>query len=400
LYILQESLFSFEEWLEIDCQERLSLFFSTLNLRSYAKQLRSASPQGAKPINREAILRAFLASPLEGISTFTGLHDRLDRDIRFRYQCGFRLVEPAPSISTLSRVFAAITELGIAKQLFHDLVSLCQNEGIIDGTHIAIDSTAIKAYEKKQPKSRSQETGHANWGAKFDTFGNKLTWFGYKIHLAVDTQSELPMAIEVTPAHVYDGEMATPLMKEVAENRQQPFKFVMMDAGYDQLKNYETARSYGAQAITALNHRNEKEPPAGMNSLGTPRCSMGFEMAYWGADGDRLKFRCPHAVGKVNCPNGSSWCSDSSYGMVVKVNLTDDIRRYSSPHRESKAWKDLYKKRTSVERCNSRFKVHLTADDIHIGGIKKVTTHVYLNAIVLLASSLAIAKNRTIKRTA
>jgi transposase, IS5 family len=400
LYILQESLFSFEDWLKLDSYDRLSLFFSALDLRPYAKRLRSSSLQGAKPINREAILRCLLAAPQEGISTFTALHDRLVRDFRFRYQCGFRLDESAPSISTLSRVFAAITELGLAKQLFTNLVSQCQSEGIIDGTHLAIDSTAVSAYEKKQPKSRSRETGNANWGAKFDTFGNKLTWFGYKIHLAVDTRSELPMAVEVTPAHVYDGEMAAPLMKEVAENSNQTFKFVMMDAGYDQLKNYEAARSYGAQAITAMNLRNEKEPPAGMTSTGTPCCSMGFQMTYWGADGKRLKFRCPHAAGKVNCPHGSAWCSDSSYGMVTKVNLADDIRRYSSPHRDSNAWKELYKERTSVERCNSRLKTNLTANDAHVGGIQKFKTHVYFNVIVLLASALAISKKKSMIKAA
>ena len=139
--------------------------------------------------------------------------------------------EAAPSISTLSRVFTALTEKGLAKALFIDLVSQCREASVIDGTHLAIDSTAISAYEKKQPRSCSQETGNANWGAKYDTFGNKLTWFGYKIHLAVDTQSELPVSLEVTPAHVYDGEMAIPLMKDVAENLGWKFKFVMMDAG-------------------------------------------------------------------------------------------------------------------------------------------------------------------------
>jgi len=28
--------------------------------------------------------------------------------------------------------------------------------------------------------------------------GNKLTWFAYKIHLAVDTKSELPVALGAT----------------------------------------------------------------------------------------------------------------------------------------------------------------------------------------------------------
>ncbi|GMA60184.1 transposase [Alicyclobacillus fastidiosus] len=392
MYLLQKSLFSFEEWLEIEPSERLELFFSALDLQPYAAKLRNSSPQGAKPINREAILRALLAAPLEGISTFSRLHKRLRTDLQFRYQCGFRLDEPAPSIATFSRVFMTVVDRGLAKELFIDLVSQCKEFGIVDGSHIAIDSTAIGAYEKKQPKSRSKGSGNANWGAKFDTFGNKLTWFGYKIHLAVDTASELPVSLEVTPAHVYDGEMAMPLIKDVVENYGWKVKFVMMDAGYDQVKNYEVARSYGAQAIIALNRRGEKEPPAGIASNGTPCCSMGYDMVYWGADGDRLKFRCPHVLGKVNCPLGAAACSDSNYGMVIKKNINEDIRRYSNPHRNTRGWTELYDERTSTERCNSRLKENLTANDVHVRGIQKVTTHVYLNVIVLLASALATRK--------
>lgn len=400
MYLLQKSLFSFEQWLEIESNERLELFFSALDLYPYAAKLRNSSPQGAKPIDREAILRAFLAAPLEGISTFTRLHKRLNSDLRFRYQCGFRLDELAPSIATLSRVFNAVVDSGLAKELFIDLVNQCKESGIIDGSHLAIDSTAIGSYEKKQPKSRSQSTGNANWGAKFDTFGNKLTWFGYKVHLAVDTASELPVSLEVTPAHVYDGEMAIPLMQDVVENYEWQVKFVMMDAGYDQVKNYDAARNYGAQAIIALNRRGEKEPPAGMASDGTPRCSMGYDMVYWGADGDRLKFRCPHVLGKVNCPLGTAACSDSNYGMVVKKNIVEDIRRYSSPHRNTRGWTELYDERTSIERCNSRLKENLTVNDVHVRGIDKVTTHVYLNAIVLLASALAISKTKSAQKIA
>jgi len=57
-----------------------------------------------------------------------------------------------------------------AKQLFEDLVKRCQQDGIIDGSHVAIDSSAIHAYEKKQPKRKSEQTGNANWGAKLDSF--------------------------------------------------------------------------------------------------------------------------------------------------------------------------------------------------------------------------------------
>ncbi|WP_366414808.1 transposase [Paenibacillus sp. GP183] len=148
MYILQESLFSFDELLKMQSKDRLPFFFSVLDLRPYAKKY---SPRGAEGHCREGILRALLTAPLEHIHTFTTLHHRLDTDLRFRYQCGLPLDREAPSISTLSRVFAELTEKNLAKQLFEDLVKRCQQEGIIDGSHVAIDSAAIHAYEKKQP---------------------------------------------------------------------------------------------------------------------------------------------------------------------------------------------------------------------------------------------------------
>ncbi len=394
MYILQESLFSFQELQKLESRDRLPIFFSALDLRPYAKKLRSASPRGAAGHCRQGILRAFLAAPLEGIDTFTALHRRLAFDLRFRYQCGLSLDRPAPSISTLSRVFEELVKQNLAHQLFRDLVRQCQEEGIIAGQHVAIDSAAIDAYEKKQPKSRSAHTGHANWGAKFDSFGNKLTWFGYKMHLAVDTHSELPIALEVTPAHINDGDVAPDLMAQSIEILDTKPVYFIMDASYDQQKNYEFAHQHGAQAIIPLNLRNEKEPPAGMMSNGTPRCTMGYEMTYWGTDQTHLKFRCPHATGKVDCPLGMAACSSSNYGMVLKVRLDDDLRRYSRPHRDTRQWKALYNERTSVERCHSRMKTYLTANSLHVWGISKVTTHIYLNAIVLLASALAISNQK------
>lgn len=391
MYILQQNLFSFKDWLQIESGDRLRLFFAVLDLRSTVKELKKTSPQGALLYSREAIIRAFLVSPLEDICTFTQLHRRLKTDLRFRYQCGFRLADPVPSISTLSRTFKKIVEKGLAEKLVHQLVKQCQEEGIIDGSHIAVDSCAVHAYEKKRPKSQWDGI-NATWGAKFDSFGNKITWFGYKIHLVVDTYSELPMAVLVTPANENDGDLGPNLIEKVASTSSTSLRYVIMDAGYDQRKNYEAAQQQKAQAIIPLNLRNEKEPPAGLTSHGTPKCSMGFEMTYWGAEGNYLKFRCPHATGQVQCPQGMAWCSNSNYGMVKKINIGEDLRRFSKPHRDTRAWKELYNQRTSVERCNSRLKGHLTANRIHVSGISKVKTHVYFNVIALLATAMAVAK--------
>ena len=62
-------------------------------------------------------------------------------------------------------------------------------------------------------------------------------------------------------------------------------------------------------------------PPVALDKDFNLICSRGYKFAYWGKDGDYLKFRCPHAVGKCNCPNGMHWCSNSNYGYTLKVNF-------------------------------------------------------------------------------
>jgi IS5 family transposase len=81
-----------------------------------------------------------------------------------------------------------------------------------------------------------------NKGAKFDSFSNKITWFGHKVHLSVDTISELPIAIEVTPTHVNDGEVDPTLIGNVTDCTNSQVEFLIMDGGCNQL--YEKPISF------------------------------------------------------------------------------------------------------------------------------------------------------------
>ncbi|WP_419144195.1 hypothetical protein [Alicyclobacillus mali (ex Roth et al. 2021)] len=60
----------------------------------------------------------------------------------------------------------------------------------------------------------------------------------------------------------------------------------------------------------------------------------------------------------------------------------------------------LYDERTAVERCFARLKEWLTLDGVHVRGIEKVTAHAYINAIVHLASALAMHRANRIKQVA
>ena len=119
-------------------------------------------------------------------------------------------------------------------------------------------------------------------------------------------------------------------------------------------------------------------------------------MTYWGRDGDYLKYRCPQqATSLFSClqdHKGTDRCSLSPYGLVIKLNMKDDPRRYVPVPRETKQFHRLYKRRTANERVNSRLKENLLLDDLKVRGLPKVKVRVGLNLLVMLAIAVAMAE--------
>ena len=74
-----------------------------------------------------------------------------------------------------------------------------------------------------------------------------------------------------------------------------------MDSGYDTTDIYEHILfEQDSQAIIPINKRNAKQPPAGFYDFkGTPVCSGGHKMYYWGHYKGVNKFRCQMYVVKL-----------------------------------------------------------------------------------------------------
>jgi len=123
--------------------------------------------------------------------------------------------------------------------------------------------------------------------------------------------------------------------------------------------------------------------------LGTPICECGAKMLYAGRDGKYLKFRCSRHAEALGCP-----CSLSSYGRVLKIAISENERRWPGLHRESKKFKRLYKRRTAVERVNSRLKEHLCLDQQHVRGLARTSLNVGLSLLVMVGGALAMAKEK------
>lgn len=395
MYIRQENLFSFNDWLKMKPKSKLEILLNTLELEPYVKEFEKfyENRKGRKPYSQETLLNCLIAMRAENIVGLTSLVNRLEHDPHFKYLVGFDIFDRVPSISTFSRFFSKITEAGILGKLFNDLVITADEMGIIDTSTISIDATKLEAYEKSIPQKRIPKDGvSANWGKKKDTDGNTIKWFGYKLHAGYESRLGLAISLSLSPASLHDSQAAPHIIKDIDSKVKHKPEYWVMDAAYDSQVLYELIRyTYHAQAVTPLNDRGAKEPKAGFSFNGTPICSAGFEMIYWGSDKQSNKFRCPHILGKCNCPFGSAWCSSSNYGMVVKTRIHDDIRLFTVPHRESENWNKIYNKRTGAERGFALLKEHLGLESgLRVRGIAKVLTHTQLSAVISLAAVIAV----------
>lgn len=405
MYIRQECMLSFDELLKFQPATKLEMVLSQLDFSNMLSYLsRPRHKRGPKGYDALPLLYALIAMQLEKIQNTVKLVDRLKSDPVFRYNCGFGALGSVPSTSTFSRFLAMVSDTDALEEDFKQLILRAKSLNIVDGTDVAIDATKLDAFEKAQPKSKLKNDGVSpNWGKKRDTDGNDVKWFGWKLHILADCKSELPLAIEITPASVNDGIVAIPLLKRLKEQYGDAFnvKHCIMDSGYDIKDNYDyTTNEFGVQPIIAYNKRGSFAPPEGLNERLHPICSMGYELAYWGKDGNYLKFRCPHVLGKVDCPHGSIWCSNSNYGYCLKVNYKKNNRYFSFPMRSSDNWQKLYNKRTSIERCNSRLKNYLNTDNLRSSGIKKAKTFALLNCITLVAGTITVNNIKSLPKVA
>lgn len=391
--------------MEFQQETKLEMVLSQIDVSKLAKSLRKTSEiRGPKGYEPESLIYSLIAMQVEKIQTIKDLVSQLRQNPVLRYSCGFDVLGKVPSESTFSRFIDRLTKTEELKQLFHELVLKAKNLNIIDGDSVAIDSTKLDSYEATKPKKSIVDDGtNPNWGMKKDTNGNNIRWFGWKLHILCDSKSELPLDVLVTPASIYDGTVAIPLIEQFLNTYGDAFKpsYYSMDSGYDFEYIYsDIIDRFNGIPIIAYNPRRSYAPPVGLDENFDPICSAGYKLIYWGKDGDYLKFRCPHALGKCNCPFGMNWCSSSNYGYTLKVNYKENPRLYGYPLRSSSQWKKQYDKRTSVERCNSRLKEYLNLDNIRSKGIKKAKVHALLNCISLVAGTIALNISKSLSKAA
>ena len=364
------------------------------------------SDAGAPAYNPVSMFKALLLIYLGQAPSERELAEKLKFDVRLQVLCGFDFFDTPSHVSFHN--FRERLGSELFYDILHQLIAQAIAVGVIKDTiNTAIDATHVWANSSKFGIKVCQCSGKceclrkysdtdARWGHKTKTYA----FFGYKVHLIVDTQSQLPIEVIVTSGEVPDNTQAADLIDQATQNHPDiTITSASMDAAYDDTDVYGHCVEKGIHPIIALNPRNQQKdtspinPRVNIDEAGNCFCSRtDMRLVKNGTEPKRkhrLKLICPPTGERKDCPFRETCCPNSKVGKTFYLYPLSDVRLLGTIPRGSDEWKCLYSQRTSVERTNSMLKspTH-KLDEPRVRGIEQMKIHVFLSVCALLVKTV------------
>jgi IS5 family transposase len=116
----------------------------------------------------------------------------------------------------------------------------------ISGETVVLDATFVKAYSRRDPhqNSRGKSDPEARVGRNGKTFG-----LGYKLHVAVDAKSELPIAVIAASANDNEKKHAPALLEKALKATKGGVKLLVADSQYSSRNLREQASAQGVRVV-------------------------------------------------------------------------------------------------------------------------------------------------------
>ena len=376
--IPQISLFTWTDIEELGDLDRLRLVIEYLPDDDLMEILESERRYGRDDYPIRAVWNSLLAGVVFEHPSIESLRRELSRNAQMRWLCGIDAVPPAYVYSRfMKKLFRHEEQI---KAIFETLVEQLGDILPDFGKSLAIDGKAIPSFAKRKNKN-DQEDGRrdidADYGKKVyrgkredGTLWEKVVkWFGYKIHLIVDSAYELPVAYSVTKASVPDINEAHALVDTIEKTRPsllENAETMAGDKGYDDTKL--VVRLWDDHKVKpVIDIRNMWKDGEATRLLGDkenvvydykgavychcPVTGVEREMTNGGFEKDRntLKKLCPAKQYGLTC-EGQDQCP---VRQGIRVPLVEDRRIFTPIDRASYTWEKEYNKRTAVERVTA-----------------------------------------------
>ncbi|MEJ2507155.1 MAG: transposase [Ignavibacteriaceae bacterium] len=421
--IAQKEIFRWEEIDELGDLQRFLLVIENLPDEELMIALEKKRDKGRNDFPIRAVWNSILAGVVFEHSSIESLRRELKRNAQLRQICGFDIfkgLKAVPPEYVYSRFLKLlIKHFDLLQEMFNTLVKEL-TELLPDlGETLASDGKAIPSFAKKKGTHEGDLRGEhdADWGKheyncvddQGNTYKKIKKWFGFTLHLVVDAKYELPVAFTVSKASKNEMPYAHVLLNRLETDQEEIInrcKYWLSDRGQDDGK-----------MIRKLWDKHEIKPIIDIRNTwkdtdktrlvpGTENvvydwkgkvCCVSFadntvrEMAFGGFEKNRgtLKYICPAIHYGLNCKG----CKKCPVKTVIRIPMEIDRRIFTPVARSSYKWKRIYKKRTSVERVNSRIDNLLGFENHKIRGLKKMSIRLLISFCILLAMAKGRIKN-------
>jgi transposase len=302
---------------------------SKLNLDDIEKAVKEAYHKedgpGRPPRKPMGIFKALIVKRLQQIPSERELCRRLWKDDNLRELCDIEAEQNPYHPSQLSRFKKRVGTRRL-QRIMNKLLKELLKRGVINGETVVLDATFVKAYSRRDPheNSRGKSDPEARVGRNGKTFE-----LGYKLHVAVDAKSELPIAVVVASANDNEKKHAPALLEKALKATEGRVKLLVADSQYSSRNLRDQASSRGVRAVIPFPTNQQR----GQKGL-------------------------------------------------LRV---DEYFRTHGPIYE----KRVYRLRSSIERVNSRLKDQLSLERHRVRGLGRITVHALLCMIAMLLNALA-----------
>lgn len=429
--IHQQTLFSWKDCNDLGDLERLQLVIETMPDQKLMQILAKLRGKGRNDNPVQAIWNSILAGIVFQHKSIESLRRELQRNAQLRELCGFAPLKGwlgVPSKSAYNRfLINLLLQKNAIDEMFNYLVKQLKEILPDFGKDLAFDSKAIASLSRTKGNHENDLRGEhdADWGKKTykgvnddgTTWEKVKSWFGFKLHLIVDANYELPIAMDLTKASQPDVTAIKEVFEKTAEKHPSLLEGCetgMGDKAYDD--GSFISDLWDKHKIKAvIDNRNmwkDKEETRGFEKgkhqyknitydyKGTifchcPQTGEVRKMAFGGFESKRetLKYICPALHFGIKCA-GEKQCS---VRQGVRIAIAEDRRMFTPIARSSHKWTKLYKKRTSVERVNSRIETSFGFEKHYIRGLAKMKVRCALSLCVMLAIALGRARQNKLK---
>ena len=410
------SLFGYNENENLGDLERLQMVIDYIPDEKIIRKLYKMRGNGRNDWPVEAMWNSFLASFVFEHQSVSCLLRELRRNRQLREMCGFEtksirkkdgsikvLLAPPNSAYTnfLNNLKQCKEEI---REVFDELVEYMYENLEHFGEILAMDGKAIQSYasnysKKTEPDGRRDK--EADWCRKEYTSsinekGEKVIktvkWFGYRLHLMVDATYELPVEYRLTKASCSEQTQFHGMLDNLKEKRSEILdtcQYLLGDRGYDSTTLIKKLEGNGIiPVIDICNKWRDGEKTKQYKNTNLTYTFNG-KVYYTNDSGKEIELMYK-GYDKSNDSARYGFHPKYKDNRIFRIKLNEDRRIFLPVGRQSKKFRRLYKKRTSVERVNGRIDRDYGFENHTIRGLEKM--ELFIGVTFLVGLTMAKAK--------